>query len=248
MSTSGPIGHGNPMNEGAPVIVGGKAVTSTPAAVDNGDAVTAYFDEFGRQHVVSEGGVAAGATDSGNPVKVAGKHNTTAPTLTDGQRGDLQLDSRGATRVALMSGDVGSFIKASTTGDGAGSTLLSMGQWVYNGTALATGWERLRTPVTFKSFSGTVITSETTIWTPAAGKKFRLMGFLITQGVATGAVTLKDNTAGTTILVIPQHTIGVALASPKMGNGILSAAANNVLTATGVSTETISGYVFGTEE
>ena len=103
-------------------------------------------------------------------------------------------------------------------------------------------------PVIFKNLSAVVITSETTIWTPASGKRFRLMGFLLTQGVATGAVTLKDNTAGTTILIIPQNTIGVALASPPMGSGILSATANNVLTATGVSTETLTGYVFGTEE
>lgn len=106
----------------------------------------------------------------------------------------------------------------------------------------------VRTPNVFKNVSAVVITSETTVWTPAAGKKFRLMGFVITQGVAAGAITLKDNTAGTTILVIPQHTLAAALASPPMGNGILSAAAGNVLTATGASTETITGYFFGTEE
>jgi hypothetical protein len=106
----------------------------------------------------------------------------------------------------------------------------------------------LRTPAVFKPLSAVVITAETTIWTPTAGKKFRLMGYAITQGVATGAITLKDNTAGTTILVIPPNTIGVHQLSPAMGNGILSAAANNVLTATGVVTETITGYVFGTEE
>lgn len=35
---------------------------------------------------------------------------------------------------------------------------------------------------------------------------------------------------------------------PPMGNGILSAAAGNVLTATGVATQTLSGFVFGAEE
>lgn len=117
-------------------------------------------------------------------------------------------------------------------------------QLVFNGQF----WDRLRTPKVFTPLSAVVITSETTIWTPAAGKKFRLMGFCLAQGVATGAVTLKDNTAGTTILVIPQNTIGVFMLSPPMGNGILSAVANNVLTATGASTETLTGFVFGTEE
>lgn len=48
-----------------------------------------------------QGNVASSATDAGNPVKVAGKFNTTKPTLTDGQRGDLQLTSRGALAVTL---------------------------------------------------------------------------------------------------------------------------------------------------
>lgn len=116
--------------------------------------------------------------------------------------------------------------------------------FIFNGTK----WDRARTPAIFKPLSAVLITAETTIWTPAAGKKFRLMGYAITQGAATGAVTLRDNTAGTTILVIPPNTVGVVQLSPAMGNGILSAAANNVLTATGVATETITGYVFGTEE
>lgn len=40
------------------------------------------------------GNIAAGATDSGNPVKVGGVYHVTLPTLTDGQRGDIQLDNR----------------------------------------------------------------------------------------------------------------------------------------------------------
>ena len=115
---------------------------------------------------------------------------------------------------------------------------------VFNGVT----WDRFRTPVIFKTLNAVVITSETTIWTPAGGKKFRLMGYVLAQGVATGAVTLKDNTAGTTIHIIPQNTLGQAIVAPSFGNGQLSAAANNVLTATGVATETLTGTIFGTEE
>jgi hypothetical protein len=100
----------------------------------------------------------------------------------------------------------------------------------------------------FKPFNGTVVTSETTVWTPQPGKRFRLLGYTITQGVATGALTLKDGTGGATILTIPQHTVGVALQSQPMGFGIPSTTVNNPLTITGASTETITGYVFGTEE
>lgn len=41
------------------------------------------------------GNVAAGATDSGAPVKIGGVFNTTLPTYTNGQRGDLQLNNKG---------------------------------------------------------------------------------------------------------------------------------------------------------
>lgn len=45
---------------------------------------------------ISVGGtVASGATDSGNPVKAGGVYNSSAPTFTSGQRGDLQLDASG---------------------------------------------------------------------------------------------------------------------------------------------------------
>ncbi len=115
---------------------------------------------------------------------------------------------------------------------------------VFNGAS----WDRLRTPNVFKLLSAVVITSETTIWTPAAGKKFRLMGFLLTQGILTGSVALRDNTGGTIIFRIPPNTIAVVIPDVLFGNGILSAAANNVLTATGASGETLDGTIFGTEE
>lgn len=49
----------------------------------------------------SNGNVASGATDSGNPVKVGGKYNSTAPTFTDGQRGDLQIDANGNLKTSM---------------------------------------------------------------------------------------------------------------------------------------------------
>lgn len=48
-----------------------------------------------------QGGVASGATDSGNPVKTGGVYNTTPPTLTNGQRGDTQMDQQGDTLMSL---------------------------------------------------------------------------------------------------------------------------------------------------
>jgi hypothetical protein len=47
------------------------------------------------------GNVAAGAADSGNPIKVGGKYSAVEPTLADGQRGDMSLDANGRQRVTV---------------------------------------------------------------------------------------------------------------------------------------------------
>jgi len=61
-----------------------------------------------------QGNVASAATDSGNPVKVGGVYNTTAPALTAGQRGDLQVDPAGNLKVAPL--PPGSAVADSHTG------------------------------------------------------------------------------------------------------------------------------------
>jgi hypothetical protein len=114
----------------------------------------------------------------------------------------------------------------------------------FNGQTLS----RVRLPSVFIPLNAVSIASEATIWTPASGKRFRLMGFVLESGTVGGNVLLKDNTGGTLKLVIPFGAAGSVIQSVPMGNGILSAAANNVLTATGGATQTLSGYVYGTEE
>lgn len=67
-----------------------------PIEVSEGDI------ELTTNYVLLNGSVAAGATDAGNPIKVGGVYNSTLPTLTNGQRGDLNLDSRTNAQVVLM--------------------------------------------------------------------------------------------------------------------------------------------------
>lgn len=104
----------------------------------------------------------------------------------------------------------------------------------------------LRTPNVFKPLDAVSIAAEATIWDPAAGKKFRLMGYHLSSSVA-GNVLLKDNTAGTTIAVIPAGAGGGG-SVVDLGNGILSGTADNLLTATGPALSTLSGVVWGIEE
>ena len=115
------------------------------------------------------------------------------------------------------------------------------GQVQFNGAT----FDRVRSPKIFKPQSAVACASEATVWTPASGKKFRLQGGTVTSSAA-GNLIFKDNTAGTTIAIIP--ALAGAPVTFDFKNGILSAAANNVLTCTGPSTATLSGTLYGTEE
>lgn len=68
---NGDVAH-DAADSGNPVKVGGKAATSTPAAVSNGDRVNAYFDEYGRL-VVKAVPVDSSGTEQGTstaPIRV----------------------------------------------------------------------------------------------------------------------------------------------------------------------------------
>ena len=140
------------------------------------------------------------------------------------------------------SSHVRQFNAAINTDANAGSGFPSAAQMVWNGAT----WDRERTPNVFKVVALTAATAETTIWTPAVGKKFRLMGFILTCGAAS-TLTFKDNTAGSTIFAARGAT-DTPISPDGMRNGILSAVANNVLTVTRGTSATLDGVVFGCEE
>lgn len=75
---------------GNPVFVGGSDGTNVRALA---------VDVSGNQIVV--GNAASGAADTGNPVSIGGVFNTTPTVITNGQRGEAQLDSGSNLRVAL---------------------------------------------------------------------------------------------------------------------------------------------------
>jgi hypothetical protein len=78
------------------------------------------YDSNGNGIIVVHGGLKitgnspAEEEDVGNPVKVGGKYDATPPTLTDGDRGDLMLDSVGRLHVADGGGSL-------TVDDGGGT-------------------------------------------------------------------------------------------------------------------------------
>lgn len=101
-------------------------------------------------------------------------------------------------------------------------------------------------PNVFKTIAAADISSETTLWTPASGKKWRLMGGIITVTGATGNVVLKDGNSGATIFNIPNSVVGTPIPL-QLGNGILSVVANNNLRAQGTTLQLLNGTIWGIE-
>lgn len=83
-------------------ITGGDGILTGVASVGEGSGGPTANVNVTNTSLPVAGTVASGAADSGNPVKVGGVFNTTLPTLTNGQRGDLQLGSRGGLNVSLL--------------------------------------------------------------------------------------------------------------------------------------------------
>lgn len=211
--------------------------------------------------VVADGGSSILQMDVGGNTKTT----PTAPVLTThpnyvaGTRAPLSVDVSGGLRVSVQGrvNNEGEGPISALQGFATEPFLIDTGHFTLETTSIqavaqgniATGTNFViaRTPKVFKPLAAVAVGSEVTIWTPAAGTKFRLMGFCISQGTAAGNIALKDNTAGTTVFIIPKNTADAAFCH-SFGNGILSAAVNNVLTATGIATETLSGTVYGTEE
>lgn len=109
-------------------------------------------------------------------------------------------------------------------------------------------WERVRVSTTQKDLNGVTITSITTVWTPASGKKVRLMGGTINMSVA-ASVLFEDNGAGTTVFRTPKLLADTPYSFVvKGGQGYLLGTADNVLKATSSAAGAVTGTLWGTEE
>lgn len=133
--------------------------------------------------------------------------------------------------------------------------------YLWNGAS----WERGRTPNTFRTVAATAL-GNTALWTPAAGKKFRLMGVLVQVTnnaiLAAGAVVtiaLQDGAVALGVTFSVFIPTAAAASGPELfdsgwltlGNGFLSAAANNVLNvnlSVALTGGTVRAIACGTEE
>ena len=132
------------------------AVTLTSTTITGTVAVTQSTSPW-----VVAGNAAAGASDSGNPVKVGGVFNTTPTVLTTGQRGDIQLDTQGHQEVSLSLTSVNSSVNQinGSAADGVSNTLSTYKfinyPFIFNGTT----WDRARTIIDATNSVGTGITA-----------------------------------------------------------------------------------------
>jgi hypothetical protein len=107
-----------------------------------------------------QGNVASGATDAGNPVKVGGIFNTTLPTFTNAQRGDVQLDTRGGIFIVIKGPNSTATAAVNSPGDASGNvgSVIAYAQGgVFNGTT----WDRNRSTAAAVATTG--------LGVPAAG-------------------------------------------------------------------------------
>ena len=140
--------------------------------------------------VFIQGNIASGATDAGNPVKVGGKYNSTLPTLSDGQRGDIQQDSRGGV-IAVIKGSGTS--NAAAVGLSADASSNQQALYVASRPELYNGstFDRVRTNV--DQTVGITASGVTTTQTGADQTNYNGRGAVVVLDmttVGTGSVTL----------------------------------------------------------
>ncbi|WP_179505731.1 MULTISPECIES: hypothetical protein [unclassified Sphingomonas] len=138
-------------------------------------AVTVGYSGGVSGNVASLGNVPAGASDSGNPVKIGGVYNATQPTLTDGQRGNLQLSSRGEVITSIgSSGNVASVVTG--VGTDAGGSVNGVNVYARPGVFNGATWDRAKKPSsTTRLLSAAATTNATSVKTSMADL-FRVRG------------------------------------------------------------------------
>lgn len=206
-----------PTNGLAQVIIGGNNTAANPVYV-SGSAV-AYDPDANLRANISAHNAAFSATKNG--VEVNANLNGL---------GGVAFTSVGNTNALALTTSTGNMPVVNYNQLFQGSTL---------------GWGPAFTPDIFKpQVNVTVGTTAVTLWTPASGKKFRLLGYNLGTNV-TGTYTFFDS-AGTTITsaFLPASATATTV---LLGNGYPGASQNNTLTATGPAGGLLTGILFGTE-
>lgn len=190
------------------------------------------------------GSVASGATDSGKPVKIGAIANTSPPTVTAGQRVDLQTDTRGNLKVTV--GNAATFAtvnSVSITGQSAqGGMWVNSVPLLYNGTNYDVaknggvvgmpGVNPQATPSGGASYSHIAAGQATTTVKSGAGTLYSIT--FNSAATATNVTTIFDSVTGSgTVIAIPAATTATVPTTLNFGPvGVAFATGLTILTAT----------------
>ena len=186
-------------------------------------------------------------------VRIGSKYQATAPTVADGDNAYLLLDAAGRVLVSGAAAHdaaavgspvrVGGVYRTTVPGVAAGD--------IADLLVDAAGRLKLAfTSDTFKVIDAVAITAGTpaTVWTPASGKKVRLLGWFLSSSAAAGLEFQDSGSAGTVIAQTPLLAAAGGHDAPSIGEGVILAAADNTLDLDVTANATVSGMVFGVEE
>jgi hypothetical protein len=178
---------------------------------------------------------AAGTPDQGNPLKVGGVYNSTLPTLTTGQRGDIPLDSRGNLRCSLSITNGTTGISGATCADGL-SNVAGLAANAQRLTFNGTNWDRVRGNVDATLLAAAFRTATTSAADQTNYNNLGVHVILDVTSLSAGSLTLKiegkDSTSGKyfALLTGPMITAtGTFIYSLYPGIAAGTNAANSVL-------------------
>lgn len=217
---------------------------------DGTDPQPIRTDANGNQQMA--GNVASGATDSGNPVKIGCVYNSTKPTLTNGQRGDVQCGTRGGIDINIRGND-----------NSAGAAVASSSA---DGSAYATGGAALYVePVANKLFNGSTYdraftcpssavinvsaAATTQLVALASSQVIRVCSFVISGDTAATTATFVYGTGancgtGTTSITGAMRMVDEGnISLTGMNGSLFRTAASNALCLTAAATGAVTGFV-----
>jgi hypothetical protein len=186
-------------------------------------------------------------------VRVGSKYQATAPAVADGDNAYLLLDAAGRILVSGAAAHDAAAVGNPVRVGGVYRTTIPAVAAGDIADLLVDAAGRLKlafTPDTFKVIDAVAIASGTpaTVWTPASGKKVRLLGWFLSSS-AGAALELQDSgSAGTVIAQTPLLAAAGTHDAPNLGAGVLLAAADNTLDLDVTANATVPGMVFGVEE
>lgn len=195
----------------------------------------------------SNGDIASGAADSGNPLKAGAKYNATLPTFTDGQRSDLQANAKGALIVQLAgTGGVATRVAGNTNADGVAaasdSAMVQAQAFGYNFNGAS--WDRQSKATNVARLLNAAGSTNSNLVKNAAGTVHKIRGYNAKAGFVylklynkTTAPTVGTDTPVATFTLpasaafeIDLGPLGLYFAT-GIGYGISGAAADNDTTA-----------------